>query len=290
MNKKNLLIVGAIIVGLGTGTIIGLTQITNTPKISAKIENSQPINQAVSEEECQTTNTNAVDIEELQKLKAQEQVIRAKYTELIEKEKKEGCFEIYEKGTAKGDFCGESFDKVNKWAAQEGEEINNLYARSESERAKTIVKIKEMINDSNADIVFAHVKPDDRYPDTQMNEVYYDKTNYAWIFVDNKTGEIRKIQGQIVVLDLLDERPPRSVLGAPEKVYSEKETKKIAMSFIEKNIKDFEAKISGLSFQDGFNDYGYYVVWGQPNEVTKAPYLTINIGYDGKVLGFADAY
>ncbi len=70
-------------------------------------------------------NDQSVDIKEL---KIQEQAIRAKYTDLIEKEKREGCFEIYEEGTAKGDFCGESYDKVNEWLAQEKEEINNLYA------------------------------------------------------------------------------------------------------------------------------------------------------------------
>ncbi len=196
MNKKIIITIGIMTAVL----IIGATSYLQKRGVIAEISDYIKHKAIVPQEE---SNTSAVT-KTFEELKIQEQAIRAKYTQLIEKEKEEGCYEVYEEGTAKGDFCGESYDKVNEWTAQEKEEINNLYARPESERIKTIAKIQEAIDDLDADIIFDHIKPDERYPDTKMNEVYYDKTNYAWIFVDNKTGEILKIQEHVKVLDLLD--------------------------------------------------------------------------------------
>lgn len=139
MSKKNLFIVGAVIVGLGIGAIIGLQTISNTERIKAQegliddITSTLPL---TAEQKVAFKNAP-------QELKDEIIALNEKLQEVSKQEREIGCYgkaiELYPQLKSNPEmademaFCGESVKKVQEASDELGKAIEKLNASPKGE-------------------------------------------------------------------------------------------------------------------------------------------------------------
>ncbi len=270
MSKKNLLVVGAIVIGLGIGTLIGLqqTEVRNTEIATAQDQNWQQ----------KTT-------------KEQTKELLGEFMSWVENEKKTGCYipEYTKEGKEKiGKFCDASLEKYYQKEKEFNEKITTLNAGPKPERIKRLELIKKISNDPNAEAVFKEVRWSDCGPESEvMEEVYYDKKNYTYFFFNPSNGELVGIQGGIAVFEAGEEALEKPIFSAPKRLYTNEQLKERADKFLQTYAKDVCEKTKKLRFEPKFSEAGYSARWG---ESVDNPVLQIGIDTEGKIMFFKNCF
>ncbi|XOB42432.1 MAG: hypothetical protein ACKKMP_03675 [Candidatus Nealsonbacteria bacterium] len=219
MNKKNLLIIGTVIVGLGVGTLIGLSQIKTTEIITAT--NSDIDNETSLES---TTERQVAEL-------------RAKLDKAIQEEVDSGCVEelITKDGETTRQLCGESLIKVSKLIQETNRKITLLTGRPEEERKVAMQNIREFMEKPELELNFVRISSNPYSDQEEGNrmEVYKDNEGMEY-WINPQNNQI--IQMGIASVSTQEEM--KEIDLTPR--YSKAELEMMAKKILEARLPNFE--------------------------------------------------